>query len=568
MEGSDAWALVMKLGKNTFCHGSQKFSDNLAFLHNKMVGPEIPAPRAYDAKAYAFARLQGVSELKFSNAAADNSIGASVSVRFETSSTPQTLLTTNAIKFSEYPVWEEWKKVFGPQTEGGDNALHDEWNLAPTFMRAGQTVMDPRPPCRSGNYLMEGCAKPCTFCFYVGRGNACPGDGNFTDHVTYGIGNNRDSCYADSRSCSATGTQLQLLRPEGESMEMSTESIAKTKTASTQEGNVILVWAKVSEEMLDQLKERPQPPAAFPDRKSQSQNQLAQEVMDLSVTHHSSTEMHDGVEVVVSRLENVLLNPEEVPVETGVYTHKEDSRMCPGCGSVFYKQVGEHMWALVMKLSKNEFCYNSERWTDGLELEPYRMLDPSFPKHKEYDAKSLAFHRLAGVTQIIVESSKGAIAPTIFQFASTPEKLITANTVPLGAYPDWASWNAVFGSAANTAPMFVRGGMPVLHPAPPCRTMGVEIKGCGQPCTFCFFASKGAECPAAGQGDDQATGLGNNKESCDADPEACSAATLNSGPNQVLVWAKVPADWLLDFSGAHVEHKVHSGKGGKGGNPI
>lgn len=36
-----------------------------------------------------------------------------------------------------------------------------------------------------------------------------------------------------------------------------------------------------------------------------------------------------------------------------------------GVGDVYTQVVGSKLWALVMKLSKNDFCYGSSKWTDG-----------------------------------------------------------------------------------------------------------------------------------------------------------------------------------------------------------
>merc|ERR1719310_1182835 len=135
----------------------------------------------------------------------------------------------------------------------------------------------------------------------------------------------------------------------------------------------------------------------------------------------------DGMEVMGSggKLTDVDgINDKLVPVETGLFTHAPGSRMCDNCSEVLYKRVGTDMWAMLMKLSKNDFCYDSEKWTDGVPFNPEKMNNTAFPKTKEYDAKSIAFHRLNGVNQIALETSRGALAMARFVKASTPENLI------------------------------------------------------------------------------------------------------------------------------------------------
>eukprot|EP00929_Paragymnodinium_shiwhaense_P033988 TRINITY_DN18550_c0_g3_i1.p1 TRINITY_DN18550_c0_g3~~TRINITY_DN18550_c0_g3_i1.p1 ORF type:complete len:1013 (-),score=242.46 TRINITY_DN18550_c0_g3_i1:396-3434(-) len=520
MDGSDAWALVLKLSKDQFCFNSTKWTDSMGFKHDKFKSALAPGSKEYDSKSYAFHRLQGVQELRFENAPAKKA----VTVRFASQSTPDTLITTNTIDFAEYPSWPDWKAVFAEDTEDSK-----QYDLAPVFMRAGETVANPTPPCRQGvNMQMDGCAKPCTFCFYASSGSGCPEKGNKTDDMTFGLGHNVESCNKDEQACSVDGGHRR-------------EDSNSTR---------ILVWAKVGEEMLAEFSRTHEP--SYQDVPSwESQNDLSTQDVEGAATRKMNT-IIDGMEVMGSAAKQLSavegIDVRLVPVETGVYSHAAGSRLCDNCSDVLYKRVGTDMWALLMKLSKNDFCYHSEKWTDGIPFNAERVLDTSFPKPREYDAKSIAFHRLNGVSELVIESARSALAVARFEQASTPEVLITTNSVPFVDYPEWAAWNTALGSQANNAPMFVRAGKPLPSPPPICRLSNVNINGCGQPCMFCFVASEGVACPSAGVGDDRSTGLGNSAEGCHTDKDSCSVSTPNSGDNQVLVWGKVPEKWLLEFS--------------------
>eukprot|EP00929_Paragymnodinium_shiwhaense_P046536 TRINITY_DN23702_c0_g1_i2.p1 TRINITY_DN23702_c0_g1~~TRINITY_DN23702_c0_g1_i2.p1 ORF type:complete len:115 (+),score=30.31 TRINITY_DN23702_c0_g1_i2:113-457(+) len=89
-----------------------------------------------------------------------------------------------------------------------------------------------------------------------------------------------------------------------------------------------------------------------------------------------------GLEAVRQALDGVpetvdvrLLNENRVPVQTGLFDHDADSKLCPGCGKVFYKIVGVDAWALVLKLSSGDFCYGSSLWTDGSGYNADKMLN-------------------------------------------------------------------------------------------------------------------------------------------------------------------------------------------------
>ena len=51
----------------------------------------------------------------------------------------------------------------------------------------------------------------------------------------------------------------------------------------------------------------------------------------------------------------------------------------PGVGKVLQKTTDDSTWVLLMKLSKNDFCYGSRRWTDGQAFNANKMLDTSIP---------------------------------------------------------------------------------------------------------------------------------------------------------------------------------------------
>jgi len=60
----------------------------------------------------------------------------------------------------------------------------------------------------------------------------------------------------------------------------------------------------------------------------------------------------------------------------------------------YQKSISGENWQLVMKLSKNDFCYGSSRWTDGAAFNTHLMNDATYPNQGQYDAKSILFHRM------------------------------------------------------------------------------------------------------------------------------------------------------------------------------
>jgi hypothetical protein len=227
------------------------------------------------------------------------------------------------------------------------------------------------------------------------------------------------------------------------------------------------------------------------------------------------------------------------------YTMTTGVQELPGIGNVYTEVVDNELWALVMKLSKNDFCYGSDKWKDGVGHNLDKMLDATMPANEEYDAKSLAFHLMEGVTELRFVSSggsrtSGGNVTVSFSSGATPENLMTTNDVSFERYPDWDIWKAAFGSDRNRAPVFVRAGEVILEGSP-CRSSG-GIQGCGQPCMFCMMAGDGGGCPTAGGANDIASGLGGNAAYCSSGaPGSCSASGqwANSN-NRVLVWALVP----------------------------
>ena len=203
------------------------------------------------------------------------------------------------------------------------------------------------------------------------------------------------------------------------------------------------------------------------------------------------------------------------------------------------------MWALVMKLSKNDFCHGSSRWTDGQAWNPDRMLDSSMPAHKSYDAKSIAFHKLKGVTAIRLQTSTGT-SEVHFEKSDTPEKLITTNDVKMSTAGGfnrktyWDSWQTTFGNARDRAPAFMRANKFVADPAPECRTDPQNPpSGCGQSCVFCMQAGDGSGCPVARAHNDVSSGIGLSAAFCGGgDASDCSTSGNWAGDRSTLVWAK------------------------------
>ena len=65
-----------------------------------------------------------------------------------------------------------------------------------------------------------------------------------------------------------------------------------------------------------------------------------------------------------------------------------------GVDGEYQKAIGGVPYQLVMKLSKNDFCYGSSRWTDGAAFNTHLMNDATYPNQGQYDAKSILFNRM------------------------------------------------------------------------------------------------------------------------------------------------------------------------------
>ena len=196
-------------------------------------------------------------------------------------------------------------------------------------------------------------------------------------------------------------------------------------------------------------------------------------------------------------------------------------------------------WTLVMKLSKNDFCYGSSRWTDSSPFNESYLLDPTMPNAQQYDAKSRAFYELTDVNSLRFYTSRDTSVTVSFASASSPRTLMTTNTIAFSPYPDYFQWKAAFGHDRSQAPIFMRAGQPVSG-GPNCRTNSCPV-GCGQPCMFCYQASDGAYCcPCAATMNDVNSGVGNNSAYCGGgDPADCSSAGNWADPAlRVIIWAR------------------------------
>ncbi|CAJ1393855.1 unnamed protein product [Effrenium voratum] len=443
-EDGAKWALVMKLSRNDFCHGSPRWTDGQAFNPHKMLDDSLPNIQEYDAKSIAFHKLQGVTAIRLQTGTGTSE------VHFERSDTPEKLITTNDAKmskhggFNTWNYWNSWKSTFGSDRNGN-----------PAFMRADKFVADPSPECRTNPEAGPlGCGQKCVFCMQAGDGSGCPvaPGAPHPNDVSSGIGLSVEFCGGGRAGDCSTGGHWS----------------GQHRT---------LVWAKFS-----------------------GSHRIFK--MDIS-----------GV--------------------GQVYAKKDD---------------GGAMWALVMKLSKNDFCHGSPRWTDGQAFNPHKMLDGSMPNIQEYDAKSIAFHRLKGVTAIRLETSTGT-SEVHFERSDTPEKLITTNNAKMSKHGGfntwnyWNSWKSTFGSDRNGNPAFMRADKFVADPSPECRANPeAGPLGCGQKCVFCMQAGDGSGCPVAPGGpqhNDVSSGIGLSVEFCGGGRAGdCSTGGHWSGHHRTLVWAQ------------------------------
>ncbi len=197
-------------------------------------------------------------------------------------------------------------------------------------------------------------------------------------------------------------------------------------------------------------------------------------------------------------------------------------------------------WTLVMKLGAGEFCYNNPNWTSLAPVFEIQMLNPTFPTVGGYDAKSRAFYGLTDATGLRFSTSRNNAVTVTFVRASSPMTLMTTNTVPFAAYPDYTAWRAAFGHDRSRAPIFMRAGV-VLEAGNICRSNPLATPvGCGQRCTFCFQAGDGACCGCAATAvNDVNSGIGQNPAYCGGGQTNCSTAGVWSDPNlRTLVWAR------------------------------
>jgi len=194
-------------------------------------------------------------------------------------------------------------------------------------------------------------------------------------------------------------------------------------------------------------------------------------------------------------------------------------------------------WTLVLKLSKDQFCYGSPKWTDSSPHNEDKVTNPVLPNAHEYDAKSRAFHLLADTTELRFYTSKDKATSVSFSSPASPRKLMTTNEVPFSPYPDYESWRLAFGHDRQCAPIFMRAGSALWDGS--CRNGGSVPSGCGQPCVFCYQASDGNYgCPASpggcgsGSNNDVNAGVGNNANYCGGgDGADCSTASDWSDAN-------------------------------------
>ena len=273
---------------------------------------------------------------------------------------------------------------------------------------------------------------------------------------------------------------------------------------------------------------------------------LLQPLLHTSRGWESSAVSSDSATVVVNSLAEVELQ------EAGRLDSRFDtleavsSKDCAKCGRMILRHMGDEHWALVMKLSKNDFCYGSTRWNDGKAHNPDKMVDTTFPNIRHYDAKHIAFHKLKHVDAIKLQTNRNRGFPEapVIEFAGkgTPETLMTKNSVKLKKYPDWGIWRHSFGSDRNRAPAFFRAGRIVTDPKPVCRNSGFHISGCGKPCMFCMMAGDGWGCPTSARHNDISSGIGLNAAYCGGGGgDDCSSSGHWSGDNRVLVWARYSA---------------------------
>lgn len=222
----------------------------------------------------------------------------------------------------------------------------------------------------------------------------------------------------------------------------------------------------------------------------------------------------------------------------------------PEVGKVLVRMDGDSPWVLLMKLSHNKFCHGSGLWTDGNALKPEKMLNKEVPAFKEYDAKSIAFHKLKGINAVKLQTNAVSFkdAPEVhFKQEDTAETLMTTNKVdilPTGGFNSqdyWKKWENAFGNARDRAPAFMRAGKFVTNPKPQCRkNPASHPSGCGKLCVFCMQAGDGHGCPVNSAHNDISSGLGLSSAFCGGGAaDKCSTSGIWSGTRSTLVWGRL-----------------------------
>ena len=193
-------------------------------------------------------------------------------------------------------------------------------------------------------------------------------------------------------------------------------------------------------------------------------------------------------------------------------------------------------WTLVMKLGSNSYCYGSTNWTAKAPVAEASMTDTTTGF---FDAESRGFYLLGDTTSLRFDTKHGSVTVG-FASPSSPQTLITTNTIPFSAYPDYTNWRAAFQQDRSQAPIFMRAGVAVTV-GNTCRTNPNNTpSGCGQLCMFCYQAADTSCCGCAATNNDVNSGIGNNPAYCGGGVGSnCSSGGTWSDPNQqTLLWAK------------------------------
>ena len=195
-------------------------------------------------------------------------------------------------------------------------------------------------------------------------------------------------------------------------------------------------------------------------------------------------------------------------------------------------------WTLLMKLVGSSFCFASANWTSLFGFNEAATLDASVPAAGSSDAKSRAFYLMPDVTSLRFLTTHGQVTVSFLSPASAMT-LMTTNTVPFAAYPDYTAWRAAFTQDRCQAPIFMRAGIALTN-GNTCRSNPQNTpSGCGQLCTFCFQASDGCCCGCNATANDVSAGVGLNSTYCGAGLGNCSSAGTWSDPSQrTLVWGR------------------------------